>query len=50
MYNISSNVNVKENEQNKRIIVEWTGYGYPTLVEWNFISYENKETYVSIIH
>lgn len=50
MYNVSSNVNVKEIEHNKRILVEWSGYGSPTLVEWNFISYEDKETYVSIIH
>src|SRR5215216_4755932 len=36
MYNVSAQVNVKAVEQNKRILVEWSGYDNPTPVEWTF--------------
>ncbi len=48
MYNASSQVTVKEVEQNKRILIEWSGYGSPTTVEWIFTSYGNDATFVSI--
>jgi len=48
MYNFSSTVNVKEIEQNKRILVEWSGYGPPTTIEWVFTSLLDNTTFVSI--
>jgi uncharacterized protein YndB with AHSA1/START domain len=48
MYNASSQVTVKEVEQNKRILIEWSGYGSPTTVEWIFTPYGNDATFVSI--
>jgi uncharacterized protein YndB with AHSA1/START domain len=48
MYNASSQVTVKEVEQNKRILIEWSAYGSPTTVEWIFTPYGNDATFVSI--
>lgn len=48
MYNVSSQVSVKAIEENKRILIEWSGYGTPNLVEWIFTSYEENTTFVSI--
>ncbi len=48
MYNASSLVTVKDVEQNKRILIEWSGYGSPTMVEWIFTPYGNDATFVSI--
>ena len=48
MYNASSQVTVKDVEQNKRILIEWSGYGSPTMVEWIFTPYGNDATFVSI--
>src|SRR5262245_16634308 len=36
MYGASAQVVVQVIEQNKRILVEWSGYGTPTVVEWRF--------------
>ena len=48
MYDISVQVNVKEVEAGKRILIEWGYSGSMTLVEWVFNPYENNTTYVSI--
>ena len=48
MYDISVQVNVKEIEAGKRILIEWGNYGSMTTVEWVFTPYENDTTYVSI--
>ena len=48
MYNISVQVSVKEVEQDKRILIEWEGYGGPTTVEWVFTSPSDNTTFVSI--
>lgn len=48
MYDISVQVNVKEVEAGKRILIEWGNYGSMTTVEWVFTPYENDTTYVSI--
>ncbi len=48
MYDVSTQVNVKEVEKNKRIVVEWSGYDAPNTVEWRFSPYEDGATYVSI--
>jgi uncharacterized protein YndB with AHSA1/START domain len=48
MYNHSIQVNVKEVEENKRILIEWGNYDSTTAVEWIFTPYRNDATYVSI--
>jgi len=48
MYNHSIQVDVKEVEVDKRILIEWGNYGSMTMVEWVFTPYENDTTYVSI--
>jgi uncharacterized protein YndB with AHSA1/START domain len=48
MYDISIEVEVKEIETNKRILIEWGNYGAMTTVEWSFTPYENNATYVTI--
>ena len=48
MYDVSIEVDVKEVEPNKRILIEWGDYGAMTQVEWIFNPYENDKTYVTI--
>ena len=48
MYNVSAQVRVKDIEENKRILIEWQGYGAPTTVEWVFTPYGDGATFVSI--
>ena len=48
MYNLSVQVNVNEIEQNKRIVVEWSAYEEPTIIEWIFKSLPDNTTFVSI--
>lgn len=48
MYEISVDVEVKEIEPNKRILIEWGEHGSMTTVEWIFTPYKNDTTYVTI--
>ncbi len=48
MYNISTQVNVKKIEENKRILIDWGSPGEVTTVEWIFTPYNNDATFVSI--
>jgi uncharacterized protein YndB with AHSA1/START domain len=48
MYGISIPVTAKVIEANKRIVMEWPGYGSPTTVEWIFAPQEDGTTFVSI--
>jgi uncharacterized protein YndB with AHSA1/START domain len=48
MYDVSTEVLVKEIEPNKRILIEWGNYGEMTDVEWVFTPYENDRTYVTV--
>jgi uncharacterized protein YndB with AHSA1/START domain len=48
MYNVSAQVRVKDVEEDKRILIEWQGYGAPTTVEWVFTPYGDGATFVSI--
>ena len=48
MYDLSVQVNVKEVEKDKRILIEWGNYREVTTVEWIFTPYENDATFVSI--
>lgn len=50
MYGISTPVDVKAIEPDKRILIEWPGYAGPTTVEWIFTSLEDGATFVSITH
>jgi uncharacterized protein YndB with AHSA1/START domain len=48
MYDLSVQVNVKEVEDSKRILVEWPYNGVPTTIEWIFTPYGTDATYVSV--
>ncbi|MCI0709925.1 MAG: SRPBCC family protein [Chloroflexi bacterium] len=48
MYGVSVPVDVKEVEENKRILIEWPGYGGTTTVEWRFDGRADDTTFVSI--
>jgi len=47
MYNASAQVSVKAVEQDRRILIEWPGYG-TTTVEWLFTPQPDGTTFVSI--
>lgn len=47
-YEFSVDVDVKEVEPNDRILVEWSGYGYPTPIEWTFIKRSDSTTFVKV--
>jgi uncharacterized protein YndB with AHSA1/START domain len=49
MYNASAQVSVRAVEQDRRILIEWSGYG-GTTVEWLFTSLADDTTFVSITH
>ncbi|MDX1523695.1 MAG: SRPBCC family protein [Anaerolineae bacterium] len=48
MYNASAQVEVKAVEPNKRILIEWSGYGGLTTVEWIFTPLTADTTFVTI--
>lgn len=48
MYDFSIQVTVKAIEPNRRILIDWPGYGSPTDVEWIFKPTEDGSTFVSI--
>jgi uncharacterized protein YndB with AHSA1/START domain len=48
MYDVSTQVNVRELEHNRRILIEWPYGDVPTTVEWIFTPYGDDATYVSI--
>jgi uncharacterized protein YndB with AHSA1/START domain len=48
MYDVSIPVTAKAIEPNKRIVIEWPGYGSPTNVEWMFAPQTDGTTFVSI--
>jgi uncharacterized protein YndB with AHSA1/START domain len=48
MYDVSTDVEVKEIEPNKRIVLDWGNRGEMTTVEWVFDAYQDNETYVTI--
>lgn len=47
-YGVSTNVDVKAIELNKRILIEWGGPDNPSSVEWNFDATSKDQTLVSI--
>jgi len=48
MYQVSSQVKVKAMEEQKRILIEWSGSGVTNGVEWMFTPLEDGTTFVSI--
>jgi len=48
MYEISIPVTVKVVEPNKRIVIEWPGYGAPNSIEWTFAAQADGTTFVRI--
>jgi uncharacterized protein YndB with AHSA1/START domain len=48
MYNISVAVTASVIEPNTRIVIEWKGYGTPTIVEWIFKALPDGTTFVTI--
>ena len=48
MYDISVEVEVKQIDVNKRILLDWGNRGEMTTVEWIFEPYGSDETYVTI--
>jgi uncharacterized protein YndB with AHSA1/START domain len=49
MYGVSADVNVKEIEKDKRILIDWPSYGGTrTTVEWIFTEHGRDSTFVSV--
>lgn len=48
MYGFDVQVNVLAVEENKRILVEWPGYGTPTTIEWILTARPDDTTFVTI--
>ena len=48
MYGVSTTVDVKAIEKDKRILIEWNIYDNPTLVEWQFEARGEDQTFVTI--
>lgn len=48
MYGVSIPVTAKAIEPNKRIVIEWPGYGGLTTVDWTFAPQKDGTTFVSI--
>jgi uncharacterized protein YndB with AHSA1/START domain len=48
MYGVSIPVVAKAIEENRRIVVEWPGYGTSTTIEWIFTTRPDNSTFVSI--
>jgi len=48
MYGISIPVTAKVVEPNRRLVIEWPGYGGLTTVEWTFASQPDGTTFVEI--
>ena len=48
MYGVSTEVDVKAIEQNKRILIEWDGPDHPNAVEWTFEPKGEERTFVTV--
>lgn len=48
MYGFSVDAQVKVLEPGARLVVEWTGYGYPTDITWVFTARPDGTTFVSV--
>jgi uncharacterized protein YndB with AHSA1/START domain len=48
LQDVSVQVTVKTVAKNARILIEWSAYGGPTMVEWSFTARNDHTTFVSI--
>lgn len=48
MYDVSTQVTVREIRPNERIVIEWQGYSGTTTVEWNLMTQHDGNTFVRI--
>lgn len=48
MYGVSVPVTVNAIDPNRRIAIEWPGYGTPTTVEWTFTALADGTTFVRV--
>ena len=48
MYGAASEVTVQAFERDKRLLIEWSGYGTPNTVEWQFTALTADTTFVGI--
>lgn len=48
MYGASTDVTVQAFEQDKRLLIAWSGYDAPNTVEWLFTALPDDTTFVSI--
>ncbi len=48
MYGVSSEVDVKAIEKDRRILIEWSGFGTPNSVEWTFTPLGSGSTFVKV--
>jgi uncharacterized protein YndB with AHSA1/START domain len=48
MYGFSTNAEVKEIENHKRILVEWNRPDHPSMVEWTFEQLDKNRTFVTV--
>jgi len=50
MYGFSVDVKVEAIERNRRILVQWSGYGAPTPIEWTFTARPDGTTFVGVVN
>ena len=48
MYGVSTEVEVKAIEPNRRLLIEWDGYSARTIVEWVFAPHGPDRTFVTV--
>ena len=48
MYGVSTNVEVKAIEPNRRLVIEWDGYSARNTVEWVFVARGADKTFVAV--
>jgi uncharacterized protein YndB with AHSA1/START domain len=48
MYHFEVEATVKGFERDRRLLVEWNGYGYPTEIDWRFTARADGTTFVEI--
>ena len=49
-YGVSTQVDVKEIDENERILVEWDVDSAPTTVEWRFTPHGDDATFVNVVN
>jgi uncharacterized protein YndB with AHSA1/START domain len=48
MFRVSTHVNVREVEDDRRIVLQWNNLGIPTTVQWRFVPWKGGQTYVQV--